>query len=89
MKRKTRKVEVEDPDEPKRGAKPEPCQVWMNGWRLAVVTRGRKWARITTFKRQAHRVLVASLQTKPVDEKTAKQLLDIFEPGSRTLRSNL
>ena len=67
--------------------KPEPCQVWLNGWRLAVVVRGRRWARVWTFQRRPQRVAAAELLTRPVDAETAERLAGLFRADERSLRS--
>jgi len=69
---------------------PEACRVKIDGWRLAVVLRGRKWTRVWTFGgRRPRRYAAGALVTQPVDRSTAERLLALFDQEEARLKSVL
>lgn len=61
------------------------CKVWLDGWRLAVVEHGWKWATVTTFQKRSRRVRVDQLRTEPVDEATATELMKRYNEDTHSL----
>ena len=61
-------------------AKPEPCRVLLNGWRLALVYRGRRWSYVLTQGR-ARRIRIATNQlvTEELEPEVAARLLASIE----------
>ena len=56
----------------------EPCRIYLDGWRLAMLRRGKKYHRVTTIDGITRRVPL-TVAMKPVDEETGKKLLERLE----------